>query len=47
MGAISNHKRSFGGIEKKVKEELGTRCFEVDAFGYLVEHLEGQAWLDF
>jgi len=36
-----------GGIEKKVKEKLAYRCLEVDTFGYLVEHLEGEEWLDF
>ena len=40
-------KRAFSGMEKKVKEELGPRCLEANAFGYLVEHLEGEKWLEF
>ena len=31
----------FGGLRKKVKEELDRRSLEVDTFGYLGEHLEG------
>ena len=30
----------FGGMEKRLKKELGSRSLEVDAIGYLVEHLE-------
>lgn len=37
LGATSNHKRGFGGMEKKVKEELGPRSLEIHAIGYLVD----------
>jgi len=36
-----------GGLEKKVKEVLGFWSLEVDAFGYLVEYLEGEKYPDF
>jgi len=36
LDATSNYKRCFGGMEKKVKEELCPRSLKVDAFGYLV-----------
>jgi len=29
-------------LEKKVKEVLGHWSLEVDAFGYLVEYMEGE-----
>jgi len=41
LGANSKHKRCFGGLKKKVKEE-GPAHLEVDTFGYFVEHKEGQ-----
>jgi len=41
------YERYFCGIEKKIKEELGFRCLEVDAIGYLVVHLYGKKLLDF
>jgi len=36
------YERCFGGMEKKINEELGPMSLEVDTIGYLVEHLEGE-----
>ena len=44
VGATQNHKRCFGCMEEKVKEEMCPRCLEVDTFGYSVEYLEGDEW---
>jgi len=47
LGATLNYKGCFGGLEKKLKEELGPRSLEADTVGYLVEHLEGEKSSDF
>jgi len=43
---MSNYERYFGGVEKQVKEELGSKSLEVDGIGYL-EQLEGEELPDF
>ena len=47
LGASLDHKRCVGGLEKKVKEELGIWSLEDDSFDYLVEYLEGEEQQDF
>ena len=47
MGISWVQPRCFGGLKKKVKEEMDLRSLEGDAFGYLVVHVEGDALLDF
>jgi len=42
LGATSNDKRGFGGMEKKAKVELGLGVWKL-----MLKHLEGEEWLDF